>query len=131
MEIIIDAHGAPFGRVATYAAKQALLGKKIIILNCNEAVITGKKHAVLQAYQIKVARGGYAQKGPYFSKSTEKFAKRIIRGMLPWTNARGKEAYKRIMCYNAVPEEYASKEKMSFDRAKPPYISLKELTKLL
>ena len=46
-EIIIDATDAALGRMATFAAKQALNGKKVIILNSEDAIITGKKHAIL------------------------------------------------------------------------------------
>ena len=34
----------------------------------------------------------------------------MIRGMLPYKQARGKEAYDKIMCYIGVPEEMKDKK---------------------
>jgi len=131
-EIIIDATEAAMGRVATFAAKQALLGKKVFIINCDEAAITGKKKAIIEVYNTKIARGGYSQKGPYYSKTSEKVFKRTIRGMLPWNITRGREAYRRIKCFNEAPAEYAKSEKIiRFAKAKSPYITLAQLTELI
>ena len=131
-EIIIDTEGAAMGRIATFAAKQALLGKKVIILNCDGAVITGKKHAILEAYKVKIRRGGYSQKGPYISRTVEKIMKRAIRGMLPWNINRGRVAFKLIRCYSGAPEEYAKSDKIiRFEKAKSPNLSLAELTDLM
>ena len=51
-QIIINATDGNLGRIASYAAKQALLGKEIIILNCNEAQITGNPKTILAKYQV-------------------------------------------------------------------------------
>ena len=40
---IIDGKGAILGRLASYAAKQALKGEEIVVLNCEEVIITGNK----------------------------------------------------------------------------------------
>jgi len=130
--IVIDATGAAMGRLATYAAKQALLGKKVFILNCNEAAITGKQHAILEVYKAKISRGGSSQKGPYIPRTVEKLMKRTIRGMLPWNITRGREAFKRIKCFNWAPEEYSKHENiMKFKKAKHPYMTLSKLTDLI
>jgi len=129
--IIIDATGAAMGRIATFAAKQALLGKEVAIVNCENAVITGRKSAIMETYKTKRSRGGYAQKGPYFPSSTEMIFKRTIRGMLPWKIARGKKAFKLVKCFNGLPAEYAASEKISFKSAKKPYLKLKELSNLI
>jgi large subunit ribosomal protein L13 len=128
-DILIDASEIAMGRLATYAAKQALLGNKVSIINCNKAVITGKKHAILDFYKKKKERGGSAQKGPYISRVPEKIMKRTIRGMLPWKRTRGRNAFKLIKCYNG--EEDIKGEKVSFKKASSPYLSLKDLSKLL
>ena len=36
---IIDGKGTILGRLASYAAKEALKGEEIVILNCNEVII--------------------------------------------------------------------------------------------
>jgi len=130
--IVIDATGAAIGRIATYAAKQALYGKKVFVINCSDAVITGKQHAILDVYKAKISRGGYAQKGPYIPRTIEKLMKRTIRGMLPWNITRGREALKRIKCFSWAPEEYSKHEKIiTFKKAKQPYITLSKLIDLI
>jgi ribosomal protein L13 len=45
-ETIIDAKGLILRRFATYAAKQALLGNKVIVVNASQSVISGRKRVV-------------------------------------------------------------------------------------
>ncbi len=40
---IIDGKDAVLGRLASYAAKEALKGEEVIIVNCKEVIITGNK----------------------------------------------------------------------------------------
>ncbi|MFC1685713.1 50S ribosomal protein L13 [Nanoarchaeota archaeon] len=132
MEVVIDAEGAIIGRLGTFVAKQALIGNEVRILNCEKGIITGSKEALQAVYLSRKWRGGYAQKGPYFSKSPEKIVKRSFRGMLPWKTTRGKDAFKRIKCYSGVPEEFEKKEKKEFKRTlKKPYLTVKEVSKLM
>ena len=106
-EIIIDATNATLGRLASYVAKQALLGKKIVILNSEKAIITGRKKFTVSHYQERKQRGGRSQRGPFFPKQPERIVKRTIRGMLPnYRAGKGKEAFKRILCFKGVPEKY-------------------------
>ena len=107
--MIIDATNLIMGRVAAIAAKKAILGETINIVNCENAVITGKKRAVLTRYREKYKIGD-ALKGPYFPKMADRFVRRIIRGMLPYKQNKGILAYKRVMCYLGVPSEFNDKK---------------------
>ena len=40
---IIDGTGAIMGRLASYVAKEALKGEEVVILNCNDVIITGNR----------------------------------------------------------------------------------------
>jgi len=100
------------GRIASVAAKQALLGKEIVILNCAEAIITGNKTAAIEKYLHIKQLGGSSQRGPYLRSAPERMMKRVVRGMLPYRKGKGGEALKRIKCYNEVPEEYKDKVKV-------------------
>ena len=52
--------------------------------------------------------------GPFFSRDPEKIMKRAIRGMLPdYRLGRGREAWRRVKCYQGVPEKF-KKEKEEF-----------------
>lgn len=104
IKIIIDGENATMGRLASYAAKQALQGKEVLIVNSEKVIITGKMPFIKADYAIRRARGGTAQKGPDFPRRPEMILKRAIRGMLP-KYGRGEEALHRIRCYNGIPEE--------------------------
>jgi large subunit ribosomal protein L13 len=113
MTKIIDGTNATMGRLASYAAKQALKGEEIVILNSEKVIITGNKASIKEEFMANRLKGGSSQKGPKYSKSSDRLLKRIIRGMLPehrW--GRGRDAFKRIMCYNGVPKEYESSKKI-------------------
>lgn len=106
--IVIDASGSVLGRVASHAAKQALLGKRVVIVNCKKVLITGKRSTTIREYNLTRLRGGSSLKGPFFPKSPERIVKRTVRGMLNYQQQRGLDAFKRVMCYNEVPQEFAN-----------------------
>lgn len=101
--MIIDANNLILGRLGTYAAKKALLGEKIDIINCEECVITGKKKRIFDDYDKKLQMG-IPSKGPFTRRMPHRFVKRVIRGMLPYQKERGRIAFKNIKCYIGVPE---------------------------
>lgn len=101
--MIIDATNVLVGRLGSFVAKKALLGEKIIIINCEKATVSGGKAAVLAHYKQKMDRGTY--KGPFFFRRPEAFVKRTIRGMLPYKKELGRKALQHIMCYKGVPSD--------------------------
>ena len=134
--MIINAEGLIAGKIAAYAAKQALLGEKVDIINAEKACITGSKKNLLENYAAKVKRGN-PFKGPYFPTTPDRILRRTVRGMLPWKIHRGKDAYKRVMCYLGVPDGLQGKEVITLkqaDIAKTKslrYLTLAELSILL
>ncbi|HVY01686.1 MAG TPA: 50S ribosomal protein L13 [Candidatus Nanoarchaeia archaeon] len=106
MQLVLDADGAVLGRICSYAAKQALLGKTISILNAEKALITGNRRKTINDYQYKRSLGGSAQKGPNFPKKVERIMKRTIRGMLAYKQGRGADALDKIKCYVGVPKAF-------------------------
>ena len=130
--IVIDAKDAILGRLASYAAKQSLLGKHVVIVNCGEALLTGRYRMVIEEYKHSRQRGGSSLKGPNFPKHSDRLVKRTVRGMLHYNHGRGKEAFKRIMCYNQVPKEFEHAKKITLVREiKTRTMSVKELSKEL
>ena len=81
--IIIDGEGCVMGRVASFAARQALLGNEISVLNSEKVIITGDKANIMERFKMFRDIGGDRFQGPYPSKDTEKIMKRAIRRMLP------------------------------------------------
>jgi len=103
--MLIDSKNIILGRLASFAAKHALLGENVDIVNCESAVITGNKKRTLRDYNERLDRGSKA-KGPFVNKRPDMFVKRVIRGMLPYRKENGKKALKRIKCYIGVPDNF-------------------------
>jgi len=108
--MIIDASDMILGRLATYIAKKALLGEKVDIVNCEKAVITGNKQSVFEKYKKRNERGSRPTKGPFIPKMPDRFVRRCIRGMLPYKQEKGINAFKRVMCYIGMPDEFKDKK---------------------
>ena len=133
--MIIDAKNKILGRIATLAAKTALLGETVHILNCEEAVITGKKQSVLAHYQKRRERG--YTRGPFITRLPDRFVKRTIRGMLSYKKPKGANALKKIRCYQGMPDKF--KDQKTFDMPKSDisklpnfqYVKVGELCKFL
>ncbi len=106
--MIIDATDRILGRLAVFAAKQALLGEEITIINSEKAVVSGSKKDVFAKYNAKYKRGIPLQ-GPYVSRLPESLVRRTIRGMLPYKQEKGRSAFERIRCYRGVPESLKDK----------------------
>lgn len=109
-EINIDATNTILGRLSSYAAKQALLGSSVNIFNCEAAVISGEPKAIRDRYYYLMFKMGQPMKGPFRIKMSDRFVKRAIRGMLPYKQQRGLDAFKRTMCYLGVPEEFKDRK---------------------
>ncbi len=128
---IIDGKNAVLGRLASYVAKEALKGEEIIILNCDQVIITGNKKNIREEFEAKRRKIGSGQKGPKHSRSTDKIVKRSIRGMLPNHRlGRGKIAYRKIKCYVGVPKEFQESKKIIGGREKKSkFVYVKEISK--
>lgn len=132
-EIVIDATNATLGRLASYATKQALQGKDVIILNSEKAIITGRKKSVLNHYHEKTQKKGSIQRGPTFRREPERILKRTIRGMIPdHRRGRGKEVFKKILCFRGVPEKYKEAKTIKAGKEKrTAFITVEELARLI
>ncbi len=116
IKMIIDANEMILGRIATKAAKAALLGEKVDIVNCEKSVITGNKAQILARYKQRRDRGTHST-GPFFPRMPDRFVKRVVRGMLPYKQSKGRDALKRVTCHIGVPEEFNDQKMESFKEA--------------
>ncbi len=129
---VIDATNLILGRMAAKAAKQALQGGTITIVNCEKAVITGNKKHTLLSYEEKFDIGQVNQ-GPYFPRRPDMLVRRTVRGMLPRKKPRGRAAYERVQCFIGIPsgikaEDVKTMPEASIERIKKaPYITVNEL----
>ena len=132
--MIIDAENQVVGRIAVFAAKHALLGENIDIVNCEKAMMTGSRKFILARFKQRRERGVPLQ-GPYYPRKPEMLVKRIIRGMLPYKKEKGETALKRIYCHIGVPAKLQGASVMKVEGAdisKVPnhkYITIAEISK--
>lgn len=134
MKVVIDGDNSIMGRLASFAAKQALQGKEVAVVNADKVFIIGNKKVILEKYLTQKQRGKSSKmRGPIFATSAERLLKRVIRGMMKHKEGRGKEAFKRIRCYNGIPTEFESIEKISIEKLDIPRkgLTLNELSNLL
>ena len=124
MVTVINGDGLILGRLASTAARRALAGEEIAIVNAEKVIISGSRARVLGNYYHKRERGS-TDWGPYFPRRPDHIVKRTIRGMLPYKRPRGVDAFKRIKCYVGVPAEFANAkmevpEEVHMDRLNNP-----------
>ncbi len=115
--MIIDGTHMLLGRLASKAAKASLLGDKVQVINCEKVIVSGKKEQVFARYVQRQNRRGYPLKSQKLPRLSDRFVRRAIRGMVPWKQARGKEAYDRIMCHIGVPSELEGKKAITIEGA--------------
>ena len=134
--MILDGSNLVLGRLASFAAKKALEGENITIVNCENIIVSSNKEFLLQHYKSKNERG-HPYHGPFFPKMPDRIVRRTIRGMLPYKQERGRKAFKKIKCYLGIPVELQNKK---VDAVKLPssskfktlnYLKLNEISKHL
>jgi len=132
--MIINAENLILGRMATVAAKKALIGEEIKIVNCEKAVMTGNKKTIFAKYKAKREKG-QVYHGPYILRNPGRFVKRTIRGMLPYKKSKGRKAFERIECYGGIPEEIKDKKMETIEKANISnvpslrYVTVKDICK--
>lgn len=128
--MIINADGHILGRLLTYVAKKALLGEEVIVVNVEKALISGRKDEVFGTYlkKLEIKNIGNYTKGPFHEKRPDKLVRKAVRGMLPWSKTRGREAYKRVMIYIGIPKEEI-KVRHNIDIEKTKIEELKKIKK--
>ena len=123
---IIDASGKPLGRVATEAAK-LLRGKHkptftpnidtgdhVIVLNCKEAVLTGRKldQKIYRHHSGYIGGMKETTAREMMNKKPEEVMYLAIKGMLP-KNSLGRQSIKKLRVYaGSEHENMAQKPKI-------------------
>ncbi len=131
---VIDADGCILGRLASETAQLILAGEEVHIVNCEKAIVTGKRDKVLGRYKEK-REHGTGRKGPFFPRMPDRMVKRTVRGMTPYPEPRGREALSRLRCYIGVPEEFSDENAEQLDEAQPrsvsPHVEVGEIARWL
>ena len=134
--MIIDAKDAILGRLSSYAAKHALLGNKVDVVNCEECIVSGRKYSILGEYEKKLHRRA-PTKGNIPYRRPDALVKRTIRGMLPFKRARGRYAFKNVKCYIGTPENLKNEKALTIKSAtsdklhSSDYLKVKDICKIV
>ena len=107
---VYNGEGIVLGRLGSTVAKQALLGEEVHVVNCEKVIISGAKTVAISRALRRRNLKGHPFRSQTHSRLPDHFVRRSIRGMLPWKNARGKEAFHHIMCYNGIPASFQQSE---------------------
>ena len=108
---IYNAEDKILGRLASIVAKQLLTGQRagldtrVIIVNAEKAVVSGKRTSVLTDYRSKYELN-HARKGPFFPRMPDQILKRTVRGMLPYQkNSSGRGALRALRVEIGTPSD--------------------------
>merc|ERR1712010_250818 len=106
--VVIDARGHLLGRLASFVAKEALLGQKVVITRCEDICISGShmRNKLKLLMKRNKRMNTNPMKGPFHHKSPADMLLRVIRGMLRHQWFRGSAAFQRIKCVEGVPEPF-------------------------
>jgi large subunit ribosomal protein L13 len=130
---IINADGLILGRMASIIAKRLLKGEKIAVVNAEKAIISGKKKSKVKEAK-EFLEVGHPGKGPMHFRRPDRILRRTVRGMLPYKQPKGKQAYKRLKVFIGIPEGLKNREMETIEEAQAkkltcPYFTLSELAK--
>ena len=131
-DVVVDARDCIMGRVASNVAERALAGETVAVVNAEQAIITGARDDILGTYNKRAELG--SDSGPYYPKRPDGIFKRAVRGMLPYKEQAGREAFENVRIYVGNPTEEDSEvlEGTSLDRlSNIRFVSLAEVSEEL
>jgi len=135
-ELVLDAKNQILGRFASYVAKQAIDGNRVIVLNAEKVVISGRRSNIVEEAKrrLETRTHGTQSHAPVHQRRPDLYLRRVVRGMLPWDKPKGRAAFHRVWVFMGIPQEYADKEAAKVpnadaSRLASPYITLEELAK--
>lgn len=109
-DIIFNGQMCILGRTASAIAELAMDGNRVALIYAEETVITGGENQVINRYRER--QNQESDSGPFYPRRPDKIVKRSIRGMLPYKQSTGREAYERIRVYVGSPPEFDGNAKV-------------------
>ena len=107
---MFDAKDKVLGRLASHVASTLLVTRregsptKVIIINAEDAIVTGSKDRVLAADYDRKYKLNHPRKGPFFPRMPDMILKRTVRGMLPYQKkSSGRQAFKDLRVMIGTP----------------------------
>src|SRR5271165_4143180 len=101
MRYLIDGEESILGRLSSKVAKLLIEGNEVALVNAEKIRITGHVPNLVAKYKRRLELRDKAnpEHSPFFSRRPDLFVKRIIRGMLPYKQPKGKTAFKLLKVY--------------------------------
>ena len=133
--LYIDATGHVAGRLCSIVASEVIRGKKVVVLNADKAVLSGKRDTIIEAWKQRLELGSKVNPmyGPLHPRRPDNILWRMVRGMVPKEKAKGTMGLKRLRVYMGVPEKYSGVTMSKLDAAMatrplPMYTTIAELS---
>ena len=116
---IINASNLIAGRMASIVAKRLLNGEKIIVINAEKTILSGRKSSRLKEFKawLEIVGRANPKHGPKHYRSPDFILRRMIRGMLPRDKAKGRNAYKHLKIFVGSPSDVGNKETQTLREA--------------
>merc|ERR1711935_758076 len=111
---VIDGRDHLLGRLASIVAKELLAGQKVVIVRCDEMVVSGSlvRNRVKYAQFRKKRMNTNPSRGPFHFKSPAMMVWRTIRGMVHQKTARGQDALTRLSTFDGIPAPYDKQQRV-------------------
>jgi large subunit ribosomal protein L13 len=134
--IFVDASGQIAGRMCSKVAAALLSGKRVVVLNAESALVSGRSSSVFRQWQARLEIYSHVNPiyGPIHPRRPDNIVRRMVRGMVPKTKAKGTSAMGRLRVYMGVPEKYTGVKTSKFEdalarRPLPNYTTIAEISK--
>ncbi len=138
VQVVIDGTDHIAGRLASNVAKLLRQGDRVVIVNCEKIMLSGKRSTIIREYRdfLEISSILHPKHGPFHPRRPDTIMKKMVRGMLPRKKPSGIEAHKRLRTYVGTPKELKSLEKIQMNKAKITkpafhYTSMEELAKVI
>lgn len=123
--MIIDGEGLVLGRLASKVSKKLLEGENVTVLNAEKIIISGTKDWAYKKYKQRIDRASISnprRMGPKYPRRPDDIFRRTVRGMLPYKQSKGREAFKSLKVYVGVPKEFQNEEILQPLEAMPRHV---------
>ena len=136
--VYIDATNQIAGRLSSKIAKLVLSGKKVVVVNAENALISGSRTSVINQWKERLELGSKVNPiyGPIHPRRPDNILRRMVRGMVPRKKPKGAAAMKRLRVYVGVPSGVDASKATKFEettatRPTPVYVTMADLSKSL
>ena len=136
--VYIDATNQIAGRLSSKIAKLVLSGKKVVVVNAENALTSGSRTSVINQWKEKLELSSRVNPiyGPIHPRRPDNILRRMVRGMVPRKKPKGATAMKRLRVYVGVPSGVDASKITKFEDATatrpiPVYVTMGDLSKSL